>query len=439
MISSLKRLWRDRRGNSLAIAGAALPLVLGSAGLASDTIQWTLWKRQLQRAADSGAMAGVYAKSSGNAVGTCTDIPGATYANPVAYDIKKNLKLKIPPDCTVTNPPSSGTYASDGNAVRVALQVQRKLSFSGLFMSTAPVIRATALATVVPSGTYCVVSLETAAVTGINATGSTNVDLGCGMITNSTSMSAAVATGSSEVTASPIAAVGGIPASTHWGDGTVLQPFTLAQDDPFKDVDVPTFDPDTCGSFPNNHQNGPAVHVENPTGVRCFEDTMDINGTVTLDPGIYILDGVDLNANNSQARLSCDGCTIIFTSSTAATDPSSIGVPNINGGRVNLVAPDTGCTRGTAGCYDGIMMYQDERAPADNNFTINGNNGSTLEGAFYFPRADFTYNGNAGMTTTCLQIVTKRVQFTGSSAISNVCPDHPEWAGFQGKRIRLVE
>ncbi|QNP42759.1 Tad domain-containing protein [Sphingomonas daechungensis] len=58
MISSIKRLWRDRRGNTLAIAGAALPLVLGSAGLASDTIQWTLWKRQIQRAADSAAYAG---------------------------------------------------------------------------------------------------------------------------------------------------------------------------------------------------------------------------------------------------------------------------------------------------------------------------------------------------------------------------------------------
>jgi len=43
------------------------------------------------------------------------------------------------------------------------------------------------------------------------------------------------------------------------------------------------------------------------------------------------------------------------------------------------------------------------------------------------------------MTTNCLQIVTKRVQFTGNSAISNVCTDHPEWGGFQGKRIRLVE
>ena len=62
MIAFMKSLWRDRRGNALVIAAAALPLVLGSAGLASDTIQWALWKRQLQRAADSAALAGVYAK-----------------------------------------------------------------------------------------------------------------------------------------------------------------------------------------------------------------------------------------------------------------------------------------------------------------------------------------------------------------------------------------
>src|SRR5687768_10443723 len=61
MIKGLfKRLWNDKRGNALIIAGASLPMVVGSAGLASDTIQWALWKRQLQRAADSAALAGVY-------------------------------------------------------------------------------------------------------------------------------------------------------------------------------------------------------------------------------------------------------------------------------------------------------------------------------------------------------------------------------------------
>jgi len=428
MISSLKRLWRDRRGNTLAVAGAALPLVLGSAGLASDTIQWTLWKRQLQRAADSAAMAGVYAKASGNSVGTCTDVSGATYSNPVAYDVKKNLKLKIPPTCVLTNPPSSGTYASDANAVRVALTVSRKLSFSGLFMASAPTIRATALATVVPSGNYCVVSLEDQAVTGINATGSTDVELGCGMITNSTSMTAAVATGSSEVTASPIAAVGGIPASSHWGAGTVLQPFTLAQEDPFKNAPMPT--PSSCSNAPNNQPNDPPLTITNPTGTRCFKSTLDIKGTVTMEPGVYIFDGANLSMNNTGAKLTCMGCTFIFTTST--TDMSKIGAPDINGGEIDLKAPDTGS-------YKGMIFYQDRRADANNSIKINGNNNSYLEGAFYFPRAELTFQGTAGMDSKCLQLVSKRVVFTGNSAITNNCPTGSGSSSFTGKRIRLVE
>lgn len=60
MRNIFREIWEDKRGNSLIIAAAALPLLLGSAGLATDTIQWALWKRQLQRAADSAAIAGVY-------------------------------------------------------------------------------------------------------------------------------------------------------------------------------------------------------------------------------------------------------------------------------------------------------------------------------------------------------------------------------------------
>ena len=48
------------------------------------------------------------------------------------------------------------------------------------------------------------------------------------MITNSTSLNAAIANGSSNVDASPIAAVGDIQASDNWTDGTVLLPFTVA-------------------------------------------------------------------------------------------------------------------------------------------------------------------------------------------------------------------
>ena len=55
MRNFMTKIWHDKRGNALIIAAAALPLLIGSAGLATDTIQWALWKRQLQRAADSAA------------------------------------------------------------------------------------------------------------------------------------------------------------------------------------------------------------------------------------------------------------------------------------------------------------------------------------------------------------------------------------------------
>ncbi|HET6940833.1 MAG TPA: pilus assembly protein TadG-related protein [Sphingomicrobium sp.] len=434
MISSFKRLWRDRRGNTLAIAGAALPLVLGSAGLASDTIQWTLWKRQLQRAADSAAAAGVYAIASGNTVGNCTDIAGSTYTNPVAYDLKKNNQVNITTTCTVTNPPSTGSFTTDANAVRVALAIQKRLSFSGLFLSSTPTIRATATATIVPSGTYCVVSLETQPVTGINATGSTDVNLGCGMITNSTSMTAAVATGSSDVTASPIAAVGGIPASTHWGTGTVLQPFTLAQDDPFASVSAPSASDFPAGACPSVSVQPNDSATLDPG---CYS-SLDFKGTVTLNPGTYILDGGSLSTG-AQANVSCNGCTFVLTSRSSSST-ATIGGVNMNGGaNVSLVAPSTGCVRGTAGCYDGIMIYQDRRATADNSQLVNGNSSSKLEGALYFPRADLTFNGTTGMNTNCLQIVSKRVQFTGNSAVNNTCPPASASSAFTGRKIRMVE
>src|SRR3954468_16749937 len=77
MIKFFKKLWRDRRGNALVLAGASLPLIIGSAGLASDTIQWVLWKRQLQRAADSAAIAGVYATMQNQSNATVQTVSAA--------------------------------------------------------------------------------------------------------------------------------------------------------------------------------------------------------------------------------------------------------------------------------------------------------------------------------------------------------------------------
>src|SRR4051812_8601718 len=86
MISFKRKLWKSKRGNVLAIAAACFPLFIGAAGLASDTIQWTLWKRQLQRAADSAAISGVY-----TGLKTNTD---AAVSAAVTHDLDERLYLK---------------------------------------------------------------------------------------------------------------------------------------------------------------------------------------------------------------------------------------------------------------------------------------------------------------------------------------------------------
>ncbi len=419
MIAFLKSLWSDRRGNTLVIAAAALPLVLGSAGLASDTIQWALWKRHLQRAADSAAMAGVYAK-----------VQEVSYTDAVNADLGHNNHVGIATTVTPNSPPPTGAFSSDVMAVRVTLAVQKSLNFSSFFLSAAPTITASATATIVPSGQYCVVSLEDTPTTGINATGSTYLNLGCGMITNSTSLNAAVATGSSTVIASPIAAVGGIPASNNWGTGTTLQPFTVAQDDPFADVNPPAGQ--SCNGNTTIANNSTQSFGTNATSVTCL-GSLTINGTATLRGTVYI-DGGNVRIG-AQANVTCVECTIVLTNSNASPT-ASIGNFEVTG------SPEMHWTAPTSGDFAGILLYQDRRAidGTSTNYQnkLRGSSTSYFEGAFYFPKQELEFTGSTGMNTNCLQMVSRRVKFSGNSSITNSCPAGSGASSFEGKRVRLV-
>ena len=105
----------------------------------------------------------------------------------------------------------------------------------------------------------------------------------------------------------------------------------------------------------------------------------------------------------------------------------------MNGGaNLNLTAPDSGN-------YAGILFYQDRRATSGLTAKINGNSGSTIQGALYFPKASLTYTGNTGMHTDCMQMVAKNVTFTGNAGISNTCPPGSASSSFSGAvGVRLI-
>src|SRR4051794_31438283 len=155
MFGFLKKVWRDRRGNALVIAGAALPLIVGAAGLASDTIQWTLWKRQLQRAADSRGLSGVYTRIPTH---TQTEVEAAG-THDISLNLHTSMALHAPP--TIDRLSNS---VNEPSPVRAPFQQQRGLPFTSMFIPSARIIRAVAPAASVPGGgQYCVIGLDPSA------------------------------------------------------------------------------------------------------------------------------------------------------------------------------------------------------------------------------------------------------------------------------------
>src|SRR3954464_2786005 len=100
MIGFLRKLLKDRRGNALAIACACMPLVIGAAGLATDPIEWTLWKRQLQRAADSAAFVRVFDRAAA--------ANGATTNTPTAVCRERSVNLHTWMNLTGSSPCTGG-------------------------------------------------------------------------------------------------------------------------------------------------------------------------------------------------------------------------------------------------------------------------------------------------------------------------------------------
>lgn len=418
MAKLFRGLWNDKRGNALIIIGASLPLLFGSAGLATDTVQWVLWKRQLQRAADSAAIAGVYAT-----------VQNQTVDSAVSTDLAKNQNTGITLKAGFPQI-SYDAVTNTTNPVKVALAIQQSLSFSSMFMETAPVITAQATAATVKTGVYCAVSLVKTNVTGITATGNSNIDLGCGMITNSTSLNAAIAIASSSVHASPIAAVGDISSNARW-NGAELLPFTVQQPDPFADVQIPTFT--GCPGNSNKLQitsNQTYSHAAD-TGIVCFSD-MTLDGDVTLGNATYIIDGGNLSMG-SQAHVRCAGCTFVLTNSSSGSSPP-IGNVNINGGaELTLAAP-------TTGNFHDILFYQDRRAASGSSQRnqINGNSNSLMTGAMYFPTRELDINGDAGLHFNCGQFVSLTMNFSGNGGITNTCTGGYGKDEITGLHVRLV-
>ena len=406
------RLSNDRKGGIVVMFALLLPIMIGFVGMGVEIGLWFESKRDLQTAADAAAIGGAYEAQDGSAT-------SSTITSVATTDATRNGYNATTDTLTASNPPGTGSYTADANAVEVSISRSVNLLFSGYFMSSAINIVARAVATA-GSGTdeACVLALDTAS-TGVSVSGSGTITFdGCEVASNSSSSSALSVSGSGALTTDCYSVVGGVSATSGLTTDADCSPDTGASAiaDPYSSLTAPNEACDVNGYTYNT--NGGSTTLAGNGWTSGVEDAYTIcgdfwirNGTVTMSPGLYVIDGGDFKTN-ANGSINGTGVTIILKNDGQ--------INNINGGStVNLSAPTSS---DNAGDWEGILFFQDpdttSSCTGNNCNTLNGSSSTTFQGTVYFPDQEINVNGGNEGSSTCLQIVALRVGFSGNSSLN---------------------
>ncbi|HUQ37376.1 MAG TPA: pilus assembly protein TadG-related protein [Aestuariivirga sp.] len=376
---------RGETGNIAIVTALTVPLLAGAAGLGVETAFWYHKDLELQQAADKAAYTAALEKRAGSNTSKILNAV-TSIATDNGYE---------PGTLAVHYPPVAGAYAGNASAIEVDLAIELPRYFSGLFLHDTVRESVRAVALMQTASNACILALSKTQAHAALFAGNSDVKLvGCTVMSNSLTSDSVKVQGSAKLTTDCIIAVGNVDLTSGAQVTVCPAPITQAPPaaDPFADLAIPTVSGNkTVGGGnspiqPGNYTNG-----------------MNISGTRTMQPGIYVVSGgaFKINAN---ANITGTGVTIYIKAGTSVS---------INGNAtVNLSAP-------TSGTYSGMLFFGD-RTGTD-NVTFNGTAASKLTGAIYFANQDINYLGNFSGNGGCTQVVGNTVQWSGNTAINQDC------------------
>lgn len=387
----------DQNGSIMVLWAITLTATVAMIGLGVETGNWYMAKRNLQSAADAASIAGAYENSS------------STRTASVITEMSRNgFSSSNGVSVTVNNPPLSGSYSGNSNAVEVIVSQSQQKMFSAVLMDQVPIITVRSVAIRNAAGTACVLALNSISADTLLTNGSAVLNMpNCMLAANSTNNGAISINGNSSVNAYGLYTPGGYSVN---GSATLTTATTPVTDgnplvDPYSSLTMPSF----SGCHHSEYSTNNTV-ILNP-GVFCKGFKANANAKITLNPGTYIIDRGTFEING-QAELTGTDVTIILTSSTG----SDYAKVTINGGaKINLSAS-------TTGTYKGLAFYQDKHASTNNDNHFNGGSTMNINGALYFPKGHTVFNGGSSITSPCTQIVAYSLTFNGNNNITNNCP-----------------
>jgi hypothetical protein len=283
--------------------------------------------------------------------------------------------------------------------------------FIAMFKNTATVVTASSTASYTTAANACILALNPSASKAVDFAGNSTLDLvGCTVMSNSIASDSLNVQGSASVTVPCMYAVGG---ATNGGSTTLTVCSSVKTQqppvaDPYSSLVMPT----SSGSCTN-----PGNSSTYSAGHYC---SMDLKNTVTLNPGVYIIDGGNLKIN-ANANVTGSGVTFYLENGASVS---------MNGNSdVQISAP-------TTGTYAGFLFISDRSNTS--GITINGNNSSSVTGIIYAPDASVTYLGNFAGTNGCTQIVAQTVEWSGNTTFNDNCANAGIGQVTVGSVVRLT-
>jgi len=400
---SINLMLRDQRGGIAALFGLSSAVLFTIAALVIDGGQLYVTKTKLQGTADAAALA------------AAVDLPneGPAQAAALIYAMNnmapgEHGPVLHPADVTFgiwdQRDKSFTTGATPPDAVRVT--VRRSASrgnpvethFAHLLGFPEVDVEASAIAT---SGNpaVCILALEPHDQKAIHLGNGTITANGCIVHVNSDNASQAISGNpNGGLSADAICVAGSYNGSPDYTPAPEIGCPPL--NDPLTNLAAPAFG--ACD------HTGYSINSGDDTldpGVYCGGIDATTNGTVTFNPGLYVIKDGMLNVGGG-ADLVGSGVSFYLTGANARVDLSG-------GGHMTFSAPLTGPLAG-------ILFFGDRNLAAGLEHSFKGSSSVHYEGTIYFPTTDVLFTGNGSGTSPSPYsfFIARRFEFTGNGEIS---------------------
>ena len=239
MLSSIRRviagLKANTSGNATLLVALGTPVLIGGSGLAVDTAQLYMWKREIQNAADQAALAGAWARSSEDS--------RSAYVTRARQEFATNIATTNGIDST---PQVSLANYNGGsqNSVVVTVQASKTLPFSSFITGNASTISVYAQAAFTDGTSYtaCLIGLGPDG-TDITIGGSATLTARCGIAALSNSANSIRINGNPTVDPGWVVSAGGIDSWLSQHTDAEIHEYMSGLSDPFASLTTPVPSP----------------------------------------------------------------------------------------------------------------------------------------------------------------------------------------------------